>query len=82
MKHTEGPWVVDSELELNGTYVFGASATTGEPYCVCEMRICSTTEADARLIAAAPSMLIVIEKYAQQGDTDCIKLLEAINGSS
>ena len=82
MKHTEGPWVVDSELELNGTYVFGASATTGEPYCVCEMRIGSTTEADARLIAAAPTMLTIIEKHAALGDSECIMLLEAINGSS
>jgi hypothetical protein len=37
-------------------------------------------EANARLIAAAPSMYLIIEKHARLGDIECIELLEAING--
>jgi len=56
--HTKGPWSVDSELDpINVPYIFGISGITGEPYCVCEVRLGPRAESDARLISAAPDLL-------------------------
>ena len=54
------------------------AAVQNHQYCVCT----PPGAANARLIAAAPSMYKLIDKYAKLGDTECVNLLEAINGSS
>jgi hypothetical protein len=38
-------------------------------------------EADARLIAAAPTMAAYIAKRAAEGDTEAASIMETINGS-
>ena len=76
-RYTPGPWKVENEDLFRIVSEFGCIARVeGAAYPDDE------TMPNARLIAAAPTMLTIIEKHAALGDSECIMLLEAINGSS
>jgi hypothetical protein len=76
MSTTPGPWVARKD-----PHGFGLDACIGvadESNPIDCVAVCS--EKDARLIAAAPRMYIVIEAGATAGDIECMAIVEAVNG--
>lgn len=79
-KHTPGPWRYSKE---NGSPTTGQHMIAGaKPGYLAEVRDCGSgcVEANARLIAAAPTMYTFIEREASCGNAEAITILEAING--
>jgi hypothetical protein len=77
-KGTPGPWSVGAEDADNGEIEIISEA---RPY-VCMVlpgEIDDTTAANARLIAAAPTMHEYIAKRADAGDNEAKQILESIN---
>ncbi len=67
-QHTPGPWIYDAGDKLNDRRAFGiiahddAEGADGDAtQCVAEVCEGDTAEADARLIAASPDLLLVCE---------------------
>lgn len=73
-KHTPGPWVWTPESES----IHGYSPEGEALVVVYEL---NTNEADARLIAAAPTMYSYIETKALNGDDEAKQILETIHAS-
>lgn len=79
-KHTPGPWTYDEDASeiLSGSEASGwiwiadvaQSVPSGE------------TQANARLIAAAPRMYARIEALAADGDPEAMAIMEAVSGRS
>lgn len=69
--HTPGPWTVSIE-GLVGSYRVEESAAHEREAIRADdnERACRITEADARLIAAAPDLLAALEQIARTGYTD------------
>ena len=82
--HTPGPWRFDGDWHRLPT-IFGAG---GAMIAILEKtgpcRGDHTTEqaANARLIAAAPTMRAYIAEHASAGDPEALQILEAIDGHS
>lgn len=81
--HTPGPWVID--WNVSRLDVFSADAAT----LVATLRrstlsssIDSTAIANARLIAAAPTMAGSIQTKVNEGDEDAARILAIINCAS
>lgn len=76
VKHTEGPW---KPVKLNdGTYMIDAHGHVT----VCHMNdLSDETEANARLIAACPTMFEYVQEKANGGDTDAQEILRNVQGS-
>jgi hypothetical protein len=82
-QHTPGPW--RARLKSEKTWNVGVYTESGDEVAHIAVKGALTAarrDADARLIAAAPRMLSVIEKYAAAGDSECSAILEVINGRS
>jgi hypothetical protein len=62
--HTPGPWTVQE----SGKYVEGATCTVAKIYFLPELMDDAEAEswANARLIAAAPDLLALLEEYASK----------------
>ena len=81
--HTPGPWIA------NGLFVHapGQYGSGGHGYCIasCNVEPAAESEAvdaaNARLIAAAPTMAAYIALQAEMGDAEAVKIMEAIRGS-
>ena len=79
-KHTRGPWRADRNRGCKS--IFGARRSPHAP----EPDIAFTTglanekadRANARLIAACPTMYAYIAKKAQDGDADAARILAAL----
>ena len=84
VKHTPGPWRVDADgIEVgdpNGFKPFGACGCCDSPW----MRAddVETAKADARLIAAAPTMYAYIEQRVAEGDEVARAILGEIHANS
>lgn len=85
MKHTPGPWhIVDPEFGRRG-YIHG-NTDTEYSYYVCELFTKEGNNmANARLIAAAPDLLAMLERvtaelYEGQTLTDARALIAKIKG--
>ncbi len=79
--HTPGPWLRD--YGQNYAEIVCALSPRGKVKTIA--RIASgvkSREADARLIAAAPTMYDYIKAQAGLGDTEAAKILESIDGHS
>ena len=73
-KHTEGPWNIDHK---------GRICSSIEPmYQPCKnyyaINPSQTTEANARLIAAAPTMAAYLERKAAAGDAEAQSILDTL----
>ena len=84
-EHTPGPWTAKPRSVLNDGTQDQTSDGLGwdiegppEP----QLRGQFKLAADARLIAASPTMYDYVAKQAGSGDNEATKLLEAIHGSS
>lgn len=76
--HTPGPWRADHKAHCR--VLAGENdtvATTG-----CQSDLIDQWEANACLIAAAPTMFSYIEKRAAAGDVEAVAILEEINGTA
>lgn len=73
-QHSPGPWTfIDSEDE----YEVGFHAE-GQPL---QWRVDITAPANARLIAASPTLYAYVAKRAEAGDQEASQIVEAINAS-
>lgn len=81
-KHTPGPWVVadehpdgvlDRSIKADGYYVATVHDTSFAGDC---------WDADAALIAAAPTMADYIATRAEGGDAEAARIMEVIRGNS
>ena len=70
--HTPGPWHVSAE-QADGTIAISDPL----PYVVA---LTKAGEANARLIASAPSLYSYVATQAAGGDNEAIKLMEVIDG--
>ncbi len=89
-KHTPGPWT----NREHSTFVWSkdgnvcacgdprALATVGYTKCDIGTPALSEAVANARLIAATPTMATYIEQRAQAGDKEAQTIMEAIRGHS
>ena len=59
-QHTPGPWAVEIPFQEKGLYVTAANPRKTNPL-ICRLSPLEEQEANARLIAAAPKMLEVLE---------------------
>ena len=73
--HTAGPW------RTNGCYISSNYGEVGHAYYVSGMPE-GMSEANARLIAAAPVMYDYIAASAAAGDAKALRILEAVRGNS
>ena len=69
-KHTPGPW------DIIDQYIIA-----GDESVICQWES-YTKKADARLIAAAPTMHDYITKRAAAGDSEAAQILGGINGNT
>lgn len=83
-KHTPGPWqFVKDEVKIHGClkdiFEIGNNTDDLHPYWVAyvQSRGCAETEANAKLIAAAPEMLEALQYYFNNDLTDHAKDLPA-----
>lgn len=74
-QHTPGPW---GTIWIDGTYVVDANGGKTDIAHVLNRGNPDTTEANARLIAAAPELLTMLRRFyeATYGKTDLISLLD------
>lgn len=79
--HTKGPWRVEEDDQYNGEWL----VRDGDDWYVCRCFTDpgftsddedATAEANARLIAASPTMRDYIQKRADAGDAEAAKILE------
>jgi hypothetical protein len=82
-KPTSGPWYVTDGDGRERGYIRRTGSVAGE---LAIARVCHGTargyseiKANARLIAASPTMYDYIKQRADTGDTQAISILEAIN---
>lgn len=81
--HTPGPWNVESDRQPNAITIRfddGVNASyvaTLYPACLCEEH--GNHYANARLIAACPTMYDYIKVRAQNGDNDAQKIIGTID---
>lgn len=80
VQHTQGPWEVDG-IEI--TYGGQGICLMGEPaqYAGDFARMLPNYEANARLIAASPTMYEYVAKRAAGGDTEAATIMEEIHAS-
>jgi hypothetical protein len=81
VKHTPGPWKVTRQ-EVGKRGGGGDLIISFSPIKFFFLPFTRENEANARLIAAAPSMFAYIEKRAKEGDTEAAALLEVARGNS
>ena len=75
--HTPGPWAY--RPSNNGHFIAGTGENSGY---LAEVRQCRSKQdirADARLIAAAPTMYEYVASSASNGCAEARKIMEAIN---
>lgn len=85
-QHTPGPWRIEGYTRLIGGEVIGHTISHGvnsyadgpEGY-VCTTH--GTSDADAILIAAAPTMLAYVAKRAAEGCSEAASILEVIDAN-
>lgn len=86
---TPGPWAVDPLYPQDVQSACGAEIAStfdeheeGQEWVIRGNRfVCAEqAEANARLIAAAPTMAAFIQKYADAGDAEAIAIMEAVHG--
>ena len=75
--HTPGPWTVDPRKKLR--VIAENDNTVASTGCTDSLR--DQWEANARLIAAAPTMYSYIASSASNGCAEAAKIMEAIYGS-
>lgn len=80
-QHTPGPWRVgpvdDTRVTAaDGSEVAQIDGDYNEP------DLWPIMEANARLIAAAPTMADYIRKRAAEGDAEAISIMEAVDGNA
>lgn len=78
-KHTPGPWRVSDTFPNTVIHHKYGDGNWGMLCRVQSVIHGDAEQANAQLIAAAPQMYTYIEKQANMGDTEAVKLLEAIN---
>jgi len=83
MTHTKGPWIIERQ-DIDPYYAYISGGDWSElARVVVRMEDCDEDCADgvanARLIAAAPTMRAYIEKQAAAGDVEAVQILEAID---
>ena len=74
-KHTPGPWAVERPYNEPGIYVTGANPRTSNPL-ICRLMDQAQApegEANARLIAAAPDLLALVERMAHVPMGDALR---------
>lgn len=86
-KHTSGPWTVGN-LECSGLGKYAQIVSNGQ-FADIVARVCvehkanfdlnKCGQANARLIAAAPTMAEYIKRRADAGDVEATTILEAIH---
>ncbi len=84
-KHTPGPWKFGKELGArNGEWLVSFDAgSKGRGIAIAETRTGpGSEEANARLIAAAPTMYEYIASSASNGCASALKILEAIHAGA
>jgi len=77
-KHAAGPWSIvrgDSVVNVKDSNGADVAATNSKAYW---QRHDDTDLANARLIAACPTMYAYIAKKAQDGDADAARILAAL----
>lgn len=92
---TPGPWFAHGKLGKSLQYGVSAGkpynpsigavrriAKCGSPYPGRTPELDAEDEANARLIAAAPTMFSFIEKMAAEGDSEAISFMEQFNARS
>lgn len=82
IKHTPGPWKFGKELTArSGEWLVSFDAgSKGRGIAIAETRAGSgSEEANARLIAASPTMYDYLVERAQSGDARAASIVEAIN---
>ncbi len=89
--HTQGPWTIQETCrEYNGDLMIVAMEAGDNGVHVCQVttntkrnkiNITEEQDANARLIAAAPTMREFIAKRASTGDVEAAALLENIDAS-
>ncbi len=78
-KHTPGPWVWGEDYR--GLFGSGPNNEVLSWYAYEGMHLIQgNTEANARLIAAAPRMYAVIEAGARAGDAECLAIMDQVEG--
>ena len=77
-QHTEGPWRANEYREVldhDGRTICRAHLDSAN-------KPIEMVEANARLIAAAPTMRDYVAKRAAAGDAEALQILEAIDGNA
>jgi len=78
MKHTKGPWKWEERTDNNkvygdGKWLVSETGDTVVDYLGCGTHECEVTDGDAKLIAAAPTLLNALElaeTYIENGKTN------------
>jgi len=79
-QHTPGPWSVLNDEAIKIKAHDGTLATVTHLH-LRGRRDTNQVEANARLIAACPTMFEYVERRAVSGDQEAIYILEAINAA-
>lgn len=77
--HTPGPWRAE-RTQASAYWDWTVMAPSGKGRTMQIGIDTDNTEADARLIAAAPAMHDYIARRAADGDTEAAQILEALSG--
>ncbi|MBB5709298.1 hypothetical protein [Sphingomonas xinjiangensis] len=84
-EHTPGPWVLNpfsAQVDCDKPSKLGGLLPIAQMLWPTDERSEEETEANAQLIAAAPTMAAFIQKRADEGDLDAIQIMEAIHGNA
>lgn len=81
-KHTPGPWTVDPMRGPDGELCFHSIIAGTDGWDCIASTWAGPNEANARLIAAAPSLFSYVQSRAAAGDTEARLLVEKIHGRS
>lgn len=74
---TPGPWETSSNAKGQWDVCMEDAGDM-----IADLSGCDNQEANARLIAAAPTMYSYVATQAANGDTNALAILESINGRS